>query len=68
VILKARFKRSCCVDGSSVVCYGVCEVVYSGESADIEVFRCKRLVLESSHVVLVLFPSDSDKSGVSAHG
>ena len=68
MVLKARFKRSCCVDGSSVVCYGVCEVVYSGESADIEVFRCKRLVLESSHVVLVLFPSDSVGSGVSAHG
>ena len=68
MILKARCKRSCCADGSSVVCYGVCKVVFSGEFADIEVFRCKRLVREFGHVVLVLYPSDSVESGVSAHG
>jgi len=68
VILKSRSKRSCCADGSSVFCYGVCEVIFSGEFADIEVFRCKRLVFEVGHVILVLHPSDSDGVGGSALG
>lgn len=68
MILKSRCKRRCFADGSSVVCYGVCEVIFSGELADFEVFRCKRLVFEVGHVILVLHPSDSGGGGVSALG